>query len=123
MPRRLVLIGLLVLLAWLAERALLPMQSASLGRESVALGFLLLSAFLLGEMAPPLRLPRISGYLLAGVLFGPDALGLVGADSLERLKVIDSLALTFIALSAGGELSLGSFGVVVACWAGGSPRS
>ncbi|MCB9516161.1 MAG: cation:proton antiporter [Candidatus Krumholzibacteriia bacterium] len=107
MPRRLVLIGLLVLLAWLAERALLPMQSASLGRESVALGFLLLSAFLLGEMAPPLRLPRISGYLLAGVLFGPDALGLVGADSLERLKVIDSLALTFIALSAGGELSLG----------------
>jgi len=104
--RRPVLIALLILLALLAQRALPPLARAELGQESVALGFLLLSAFLLGEMAPPLRLPRISGYLLAGVIFGPHLLGLVSAHSLERLRVIDSLALTFIALSAGGELRI-----------------
>ncbi len=97
---------ILVLLVWVSERALLPLGEVSAGQVSVALGFLLLGAFLLGELVVPLRLPRISGYLVAGLIFGPDALGLVNEQSLESLKVIDSLALTFIALSAGGELQI-----------------
>lgn len=97
---------LLVVLAWVSERALLPLGDVSAGQVPVALGFLLLAAFLLGELVVPLKLPRISGYLLAGLIFGPDALGLVNEQSLESLKVIDSLALTFIALSAGGELQI-----------------
>lgn len=104
--RRLILVILLIGLAWLSERALLPLGDVSVGQVSVALGFLLLTAFLLGELVVPLRLPRISGYLITGVIFGPDALGLVNEASLESLGVIDSLALTFIALSAGGELEL-----------------
>lgn len=104
--RRSILLLILVVMAWLSERALLPVGDVDAGRSAVALGFLLLTAFLLGELVVPLRLPKISGYLIAGLIFGPDVLGLVGERSLESLRLIDRLALTFIALSAGGELQL-----------------
>ena len=104
--KQLVLLLLLALFVWLAERAFLPMASLPVGQASVALGFLLLAAYLLGELAAQVRLPRLSGYLIAGLLAGPDLLGLVSRESLQRLEAIDGLALTFIALSAGGELEL-----------------
>jgi len=69
-------------------------------------GFLLLEAYLLGEVFARLRLPRISGYIVAGVVSGPHVLGLIDSSWAHRMKAIDDLALTFIALTAGGELRL-----------------
>ncbi|MBI4882022.1 MAG: cation:proton antiporter [Planctomycetes bacterium] len=96
-------IGLmLALLA--AERfaQLLPQARAVYG-----LGFLLIAGCLAGDVVAALRLPRITGYILAGVLFGPHALGFLDAGVVADLKLIDDLALSFIALAAGGELRLG----------------
>lgn len=104
--RRLLVLVALVALLWYASLNFLPGVGRGAARITAVLGFLLLAAFTAGELAAPLRLPRITGYLLAGLLFGPSALDLVTVESLARLKVIDSLALTFIALSAGGELKL-----------------
>jgi Kef-type K+ transport system membrane component KefB len=91
-------------------------------RAMLALGFLILAAFTIGELATTVRIPHITGYLLAGVLFGPslpemiarlapwirvppplDA-GIVSRGVLGQLGPIDALALALIALSAGGEL-------------------
>jgi len=104
--RRLLVLVALMALLWYASLNFLPGLGRGAGRLTATLGFLLLAAFTAGELVLPLRLPRITGCLLAGLLFGPSALDLVTAESLARLKVIDSLALTFIALSAGGELKL-----------------
>lgn len=71
---------------------------------TLAFGFLLLSAYLLSGLLAKFRLPRITGYLLAGMLFGPSLLGLLSWNILNDLKLVDDLALTFIALAAGGEL-------------------
>ncbi|NIQ39848.1 MAG: hypothetical protein GTN81_14860 [Proteobacteria bacterium] len=71
---------------------------------TIAFGFLLLVAYLMGEIFSVLSLPKISGYIFTGVLFGPHALGFVEIEMVQRLKIIDDLALTFIALAAGGEL-------------------
>ncbi|MCP4546937.1 MAG: cation:proton antiporter [bacterium] len=98
-------IGLL-LLAWAVRSDLLNLNGGGIGCVSISLGFLLLAAYVLGDLLTHIRLPRITGYLLAGLLFGPQLLGFVDAQSLSSLKVIDSLALTFIALSAGGELQI-----------------
>jgi Kef-type K+ transport system membrane component KefB len=73
---------------------------------TLAFGFLLLSAYLIGDTLARFGLPKITGYILAGILFGPHVLDLVTTSTVADLKLIDDLALTFIALAAGGELRL-----------------
>jgi Kef-type K+ transport system membrane component KefB len=75
-------------------------------RSSMSFGFLLLAAYLIGDLLSRLKLPKITGYIFAGILFGPHLLDLVSADAVRDLKLIDDLALTFIAFAAGGELRL-----------------
>jgi Kef-type K+ transport system membrane component KefB len=75
-------------------------------RSTMTFGFLLVTAYLFGDVLSHFKIPKITGYILAGILFGPYALGLVDAATVRELKLIDDLALTFIALAAGGELRL-----------------
>jgi Kef-type K+ transport system membrane component KefB len=74
--------------------------------STMTFGFLLLAAYLAGDVLSRLGLPKLTGYILAGVVFGPHALQLIGVDTVRELKLIDDLALAFIALAAGGELRL-----------------
>jgi len=75
-------------------------------RSTMTFGFLLLAAYLIGDVLSRFKLPKITGYILAGILFGPHLLNLVSAGTVRDLKLIDDLALTFIAFAAGGELRL-----------------
>ncbi len=75
-------------------------------RNTFALGFLLLAAYLLGDVLSQFKLPKITGYILAGIVFGPYVLNLVALKTTHAVGLIDDLALTFIALAAGGELRL-----------------
>jgi Kef-type K+ transport system membrane component KefB len=75
-------------------------------KPTMTFGFLLLSAYLIGDVISRFKLPKITGFILAGIFFGPHVLGLFSADTVRELKLIDDLALTFIALAAGGELRL-----------------
>ncbi|NIR58980.1 MAG: hypothetical protein GWO02_05390, partial [Gammaproteobacteria bacterium] len=52
------------------------------------------------------RLPRVTGYIVVGIIVGPEVARLVTDADVERLKVLDDLAISLIALSAGGELRL-----------------
>jgi Kef-type K+ transport system membrane component KefB len=75
-------------------------------RSTMTFGFLLLTAYLVGDALSSFKVPKITGYILAGIFFGPYAFELVDAATVQELKLIDDLALTFIALAAGGELRL-----------------
>lgn len=81
---------------------------ASAGRVTLALGFVLLSAYFLGGLLKSLRLPRLTGYLAAGMLAGPYALGWIRESALEDLRVFNGVAVSLIALTAGAELHLPS---------------
>jgi Kef-type K+ transport system membrane component KefB len=70
------------------------------------LGFLLLIAYVFSRLALKIKLPRISGYILAGLVFGPYLVGLFSQSLLKNLYFINHLALAFIAFSAGGALKL-----------------
>lgn len=96
------LLAVMALLRWLPE----DLAVFEPARVSIGYGFLLLEAFLLGEIAAAVRLPRLSGYILAGILCGPYVLDFIDAALAGRMKLIDDLALTFIALTAGAELQL-----------------
>ena len=99
----LALVIVCMLLALFAFDASVVLPTA---RSTMTFGFMLLAAYLVGDVFSLFRLPKITGYIVAGILFGPYLLGLVSTDTVEDLKLIDDLALTFIALAAGGELRL-----------------
>jgi Kef-type K+ transport system membrane component KefB len=77
------------------------------GRGSLALltfGFLIMAAYTVGEIAASLGLPKIVGYLVAGVIFGPSVLAVVTTDGARRLTGVSQLAIALIAFLAGAEL-------------------
>ena len=89
--------------------ALFPFSDVAVfadARSTMTFGFLLLAAYLVGDVFSRFKIPRITGYILAGIVFGPHAFELVSTTAVRELKLIDDLALTFIALAAGGELRL-----------------
>ena len=70
------------------------------------IGFILLIANVTGSLAASAGLPRLTGYLIVGILAGPSVSGLVFVEAVGELALIDSFALALIALMAGGELKL-----------------
>lgn len=76
------------------------------GCPTLALGIMLLGSYCLGFILEKRGLPRIVGYILAGLFMGPFFLKLYTPAEINNLHFINKLALAFIALSAGGELRL-----------------
>jgi Trk K+ transport system NAD-binding subunit/Kef-type K+ transport system membrane component KefB len=56
-----------------------------------------------------IKLPLISGFLLCGVLAGPDVLALLSREAVGRLRFVDEVAIAFIGFAAGAELYLKEF--------------
>lgn len=77
-----------------------------LARTMIGFGFLIFTGMAAGKLAARIALPRITGYLLAGMICGPYILGLIDHDVAERLRTVDDLALALIAFTAGGELRI-----------------
>ena len=93
-------------------------------RGLLALGFVILATYTIGELAEVVGLPHITGYLLAGVVLGPSTAhmihgalptlhlpppldhGVLSEDIIKQLSLLNDLALALIALTAGGELRL-----------------
>lgn len=73
---------------------------------AMALGFLLLAAYVGGQVVRAAGISRITGYILVGLAVGPGALGLVGEADLAALDLVNDIAIALIALTAGGELNL-----------------
>lgn len=87
---------------------ILPLGAQGQGSQALlSLGFLILAAYTVGEVATTLRLPRIVGYLAAGVVFGPYVLGTLTAEGANRLAPVSQLAIALIAFLAGAELRWG----------------
>ena len=100
------MIGLMILFAiWFKQ---MPIET---GRQQTgviifSLGFVMLAGHVLARILKQAKLPMISGYIFAGLLAGPYVTGFLSVEMVERFRLIDDLALSFIALNAGGELRL-----------------
>ncbi|HET9596486.1 MAG TPA: cation:proton antiporter [Anaeromyxobacteraceae bacterium] len=71
-----------------------------------AIGLLLIGGSVGASVLELAGLPHITGYLLAGALLGPHALGVVGHQAVEDLLPVNALAISLIALAGGAELRL-----------------
>ena len=76
------------------------------GLTTFSLGFVLLAAYVSSRMLEMAKLPLISGYIFAGIIAGPYITGFLTEDMVHRLRLVDDLALSFIALTAGGTLHM-----------------
>jgi Kef-type K+ transport system membrane component KefB/CBS domain-containing protein len=83
----------------------MEMPSVPLGeiRLIVHVGLMLFLGLLAGEVLARVRIPRVTGYLLAGLLMGPSISGTVQWLELRKFDLIAQLALGLIMFSIGGE--------------------
>lgn len=100
------MIALVLILATVVgvQRVGSPVETSTV---TLPLGFALIAAYLLGAAAVRVRLPRLSGYLLFGLLCGPFLLNLITSSMARDLQVVNGFALALIALVAGLELNVG----------------
>lgn len=104
MIRRIVVLALLVGGAVLLEPLRVPTEGVIAPRSLFLFGILLLTADTFGELANDFRLPRLVGYLVAGLALGPSVMGIVPPGVLQDLAMMQQLAVGLIALLAGAEL-------------------
>jgi Kef-type K+ transport system membrane component KefB len=77
--------------------------------ELSSLGLILFMALLTGRVARAVRLPEVTGYILAGVALSPSALGWISNANLQTLHVMSQVALGMILFSIGSALDLTHF--------------
>ncbi len=106
----------------LLHRVAVPQATGFDPSAMLACGFVVLASYTVGKLVEALRLPHITGYLLAGVLFGqscaallpelwriaPFDRGVLNGEVIRQLSLLDALAVALIALNAGGEIKLES---------------
>jgi Kef-type K+ transport system membrane component KefB len=91
-----------------AARSFAPATGASSAGTALSFGFLMLTAYYAGNVFKRIRLPRLTGYLAAGIIAGPAVLDFVPRTALERLSLVTGVATALIALTAGVEMDLRS---------------
>lgn len=97
---------LLLAIGGLMQAARTFTQTGTIAATELAFGFLLLTAFFMARLASRLGLPKLTGYLLAGVIGGPFVLELVTREMTDSLKIVNGVATCILGLTAGAELNL-----------------
>ncbi len=73
--------------------------------EILVLGILIITALALAELAKKLHLPRITGYIAAGIIIGNPVLKLISKQGFEGFQVINLLALGLMSITIGSHLN------------------
>jgi Kef-type K+ transport system membrane component KefB len=68
------------------------------------IGIILFAGFICGEIATKVKLPKVTGYIIAGVLLNPSLFKLVPVDFADHTDIVTNIALSFITFSVGGTL-------------------
>lgn len=67
----------------------------------ISVALMLISGFAMTRITKRLRLPNVTGYILAGILIGPYCLNLIPSAMVKGMDFIADIALAFIAFSTG----------------------
>ena len=103
--RRLGALALTLGLVWLVVGD--PSTGAGLPRvTALALGFALIAAALSGSLLERTGLPRVTGYLLFGMICGPYLANIITHEMARDLQLFNGLAVVLIAFVAGLEMNV-----------------
>lgn len=79
------------------------------GKTAIITGIILLSAFLFANVIKKLKLPKITGYMIIGIILGPIGFKILTHETIDNLAFLENLALSLIAITAGGEFKFDKF--------------
>ncbi len=65
---------------------------------------LIVLALIGGKLMEQIRFPKVTGYILIGILIGPSVLGVLSHDMVEKFTIIRQVAIGFIGYTIGLEL-------------------
>jgi Kef-type K+ transport system membrane component KefB len=91
-------------LAWALGRV--APEDSAFRVTALAIGIALVAAALAGSLIERLRLPRVTGYLIFGLLCGPYVANIITRPMARELAILNGLAVTLIAFVAGLEINL-----------------
>ena len=103
--RRLAALAVVLALAWWVGSLDAP-EGAPLRVTGLALGIALIAAYLAGGLLERLRLPKVTGYLLFGLVCGPYLLNIINRPMARELQLFNGLAVALIAFIAGLEINV-----------------
>ncbi|HQV34510.1 MAG TPA: cation:proton antiporter, partial [Calditrichia bacterium] len=70
----------------------------------LTLGIIIFTGFVAGELCSRIGLPKVTGYVLAGMLLNPNLSPIIPASFVEQTGLVTSISLAFITFSVGGTL-------------------
>ena len=91
---------------------------AAVAPAILSIALMLMAGFLMTRITKRLKLPNVTGYIVAGILLGPFCLDLVPSGIVQGMGFLPDIALAFIAFSTGeffkiDKLKKNGFGVVI----------
>jgi Kef-type K+ transport system membrane component KefB len=103
--RRLLALTITIAIVWLV--VVVPAGDGDgLRVTALALGFALIAAALAGALLERFGLPRVTGYLLFGMVCGPYVANIITRPMARELQLINGLAVVLIAFIAGLEMNV-----------------
>jgi Kef-type K+ transport system membrane component KefB len=106
MTRALFTIGFVVALTY-ATRSFIPRGVNVTGSgAALAFGFLIIVAIQASHVFERLKLPHLTAYIVCGLIFGPELLGVISTQMIQDLTLIKGTAVGLIAFLAGCELNV-----------------
>ncbi|MCR1838752.1 cation:proton antiporter [Murimonas intestini] len=81
--------------------SLLQIQMDGTAGILLALCIILIAGFLFTRLTNLFRLPKVTGYIIVGVLIGPGVLGLIPSGLVDHMDFVSDIALACIAFSVG----------------------
>jgi trehalose 6-phosphate synthase len=106
--RRLLAVGIAIAVMVFVRRTSPP--AGDMAATALALGFTLMAAMVAGELLRRFRLPRLTGYLLFGVVVGPYLGNVITEGMARQLQIVNGLATVLIAFIAGLTLNFERIG-------------
>lgn len=73
-------------------------------QSPLLVGIIVFTGFVFGEIAAKIKLPKVTGYIFAGILLNPGLFSIVPKDFVVHTDLITNIALSFITFSVGGTL-------------------
>jgi Kef-type K+ transport system membrane component KefB len=71
---------------------------------TLIIGIIIFTGFIVGELCTHLGLPKVTGYILAGVILNPNLTHFIPETFVEHTALITNIGLSFITFSVGGTL-------------------
>ncbi len=75
----------------------------------VCLGLMIFAGMAFGRLAKLCKLPNVTGYLVAGLLFGPQVLNMIPESFVTDSAIVSDIALGIIAFTIGNEFRISYF--------------